>query len=81
MLEVMVNPEHAKKTAIPGAAYVRLVIVLCDQLIEDISRADNALVHCSAEQCATDIGHALAVIGYLQATIRQNGKSRRHPQF
>ena len=67
------NLEHAKKTAIQGAAYVRLAIVLCDQLIEDISRADNALVHCSAEQCATDIGHALTVIGYLQATLHQNG--------
>jgi flagellin-specific chaperone FliS len=68
----MVDLEHAKEAAIQGAGSVRLAIVLYDQLIEDISRADDALVHCRAEQCATDIGHALAVIGYLQATLHHN---------
>jgi flagellar protein FliS len=69
----MVDLEHAKETAIQAAASVRLAIVLYDQLIADISRADDALAHCRAEQCASDIGHALAVIGYLQATLHQSG--------
>jgi flagellar secretion chaperone FliS len=69
----MVGLEKAKRTAIQGAGFGRLAILLYDQLIADISRADDALAHCRPEQCATDIGHALAVIGYLQATLHQNG--------
>jgi flagellin-specific chaperone FliS len=57
--------------AIRGASSARLAIILHDQLVGDISRADDALVHCRTEQCATAIGHALAVIGYLQATLHQ----------
>jgi flagellar biosynthetic protein FliS len=61
------------KTAIHGAGSVRLAIVLYEQIIQDISRADDALAHRRSEQCATEISHALAVIGYLQATVCQNG--------
>jgi flagellar secretion chaperone FliS len=67
----MADIEQAKRTAIQCAGSVRLAIVIYDQLIADISRADDALAHCRPEQCATDIGHALAVIGYLQATLHQ----------
>jgi flagellar protein FliS len=61
------------KTAIHGAGSVRLAIVLYEQIIQDISRADDALAHRRSEQCATEIGHALAVIQYLQATRRRGG--------
>lgn len=64
-----VTPKR-KKTATRKGSSVRLVIVLYDQLIEDISRADDALAHSCAEQCAKDIGHGLAVIGYLQAILQ-----------
>ena len=47
--------------------------VLYDQLIQDVSRADDALAGGRSEQCLTEIGHALAVIGYLQATRRRGG--------
>jgi flagellin-specific chaperone FliS len=67
------NPKPAPKTPIHGANSVRLAMVLYDQLIQDVSRADDALAHRHSEQCATEISHALAVIGYLQATLRQNG--------
>jgi len=53
---------------------VRLASVLYEQLIKDISRANDAIAHCP-QQCATEIGHALAVIGYLQATRRRGGRS------
>jgi flagellin-specific chaperone FliS len=70
-----VNPKLARKTAIEGASSVRLAIVLYDRLIHHISRADDALARRRPEQCTREIGHALAVIGYLQATRRRGGGS------
>ena len=49
---------------------MRLTIVLYDQLIQDIGRAGESISTASIEQCAKEIGHAIAVIGYLQATLR-----------
>jgi flagellin-specific chaperone FliS len=69
-----VNSKRAPKTAINDASSVRFAIVLYDRLIEDVSRAGDALAHRRPEQCATEIGHALAVIGYLQATQRRGGR-------
>ncbi len=51
---------------------MRLTIVLYDQLIQDVSRAAEALIDARIEECAQQIGHAVAVIGYLQATLRQD---------
>ena len=68
-----VNPKPAPKTPIHGASSVRLAMVLYDQLIQDVSRADDALAHRHSERCATEISHALAVIEYLQATRRRGG--------
>ena len=70
------NPKRAQKTAIPGASLGPLSIVLYDQLIQNISRADNALAHSRSEQCATEISHALGVIGYLRATLRQDANHK-----
>ena len=69
MLKVKVTPK-GKKIAARKRSSVRLAIVLYDQLVEDISRADDALAHFRTKQCAKDIGHGLAVIGYLQAILR-----------
>lgn len=55
-----------------GANPVRLTILLYDQLIQDVSRASEALAASRIEQCAQEVGHAVAVIGYLQATLRQD---------
>jgi flagellin-specific chaperone FliS len=71
--KVKVNPKSTHRTAIHSTGSVRLAIVLHDQLIHDISRADDALAHRHSEQCATEIAHALAVIGYLQATRTLGG--------
>ena len=49
-------------------------MVLYDQLIQDVSRADDALAHHHSERCATEISHALAVTGYLQAIQRRGGR-------
>jgi flagellar protein FliS len=62
-----------QETAVRGASAVRLTILLYDQLIQDVSRAGEALATSRIEQCAQEVGHAVAVIGYLQATLRYDG--------
>jgi flagellin-specific chaperone FliS len=69
-----VNSKRAPKTPLHDAGSVQLSIVLYEQLILDVSRAGDALAHRRPEQCATEIGHALAVVGYLQATERRGGR-------
>ena len=59
-----------QESAARGANPVRLTILLYDQLIQDVSRAAQALGAARIEQCAQEIGHAVSVIGYLQATLR-----------
>lgn len=59
-----------QEQTVRGAHPVRLTILLYDQLIQDVSRAAEALVDAQLERCAQEIGHAVAVIGYLQATLR-----------
>jgi flagellar protein FliS len=69
------NPKRSyQETAVQGASPVRLTILLYDQVIQDVSRAAEAVAATRIEQCAQEIGHAVAVIGYLQATLRhKNG--------
>jgi flagellar secretion chaperone FliS len=65
------NPKRAyQEAAVRGAHPVRLTILLYDQLIQDVCRAAEAMRETHIEQCAQQIGHAIAVIGYLQATLR-----------
>ncbi|HKW15930.1 MAG TPA: flagellar export chaperone FliS [Terriglobales bacterium] len=65
------NPKRAyQEAAVRGASPVRLTILLYDQLVQDVSRATAALKSAQIEQCAQQIGHGIAVIGYLQATLR-----------
>ena len=59
-----------QETAAQGGNPVRLTVMLYDQIIQDITRADEALRTGEPESCAREIGHAVAVIGYLQATLR-----------
>ena len=61
-----------QEAAVRGASPVRLTILLYDQVIQDVARADEALAGERVEVCAQEIGHAVAVIGYLQATLRHN---------
>ena len=62
-----------QESAVRGANPVRLTILLYDQLTHDVARASQALIDARVEQCAQEIGHAVAVIGYLQATLRYDG--------
>lgn len=49
---------------------MRLTILLYDQLTHDITRACEGMTRGDIERCAQAIGHAVAVVGYLQATLR-----------
>ncbi len=67
------NPKRAyQESVVRGASPVRLTILLYDQVIQDVTRAAEALVAGRIEPCAHEIGHAVAVIGYLQATLRHD---------
>lgn len=58
------------EAAVRGAKPVRLTIVLYEQVIQDISRAAEALEKRNLEAVAHEISHAVGVIGYLQATLK-----------
>lgn len=53
-----------------GANPVRLTILLYEQVVQDLVRARDAMARSNFEACGREIGHAVAVIGYLQATLR-----------
>jgi flagellar secretion chaperone FliS len=65
------NPKRAyQENAVRGANPVRLTIMMYEQIMQDLARAEQALQDQQVEQCAQEIGHAVAVIGYLQASLR-----------
>jgi flagellar protein FliS len=65
------SPKRAyQEAAVRGANPVRLTIMMYEQILQDVARADQALKDRRVEACAQEIGHAVAVIGYLQATLR-----------
>lgn len=67
----MMNPKRAyQEAAVRGTSPVRLTVLLYDQIIQDVGRADHALNQNRIDICAQEIGHAAAIIGYLQATLR-----------
>jgi len=59
-----------QEAAVRGAQPVRLTILLYEQVVQDLGRAAEAMARPDAELCAREIGHAVAVIGYLQATLK-----------
>src|SRR5690348_11394791 len=67
----MIDARRAyQETAAQGPNPVRLTIMLYDQIVQDIAHAEKAIQEKQPETCARELGHAVAVIGYLQATLR-----------
>lgn len=65
-----------QEVAVRGARPVRLTILLYEQVIQDISRAAEAIKRKDFENLAHEVSHATGVIGYLQATLnREAGAS------
>jgi len=64
------NPKSIyRQTAIAGASPVRLVILLYEQMIQDLTRAVQAIERNQIERRTREINHALTVLGYLQSTL------------
>lgn len=60
-----------QEAAVRGARPVRLTILLYEQIIQDVSRASEAITRQDFETLAREISHATGVIGYLQATLNR----------
>ena len=60
-----------QEAAVRGARPVRLTILLYEQVIQDISRASDAIARKDFESLAREVGHATGVVGYLQATLNR----------
>lgn len=58
------------ESAVRGAKPVRLTILLYEQVIQDVSRAADALAKRNFEATAHEISHAVGVIGYLQSILK-----------
>lgn len=63
------------ESAVRGAKPVRLTIMLYEQIIQDISRAADAVAKRNFEAMAHEISHAVGVIAYLQATLKPDRRS------
>ena len=61
-----------QEAAVRGARPVRLTILLYEQVIQDISRASDAIARKDFESLAREVGHATGVVGYLQATLNRD---------
>jgi flagellar protein FliS len=60
-----------RQAAVRGASPVGLVILLYEQIIEDLRRAQAALRDRNVEARTRDINHAMLVLGYLEATLNR----------
>jgi flagellar protein FliS len=76
----MTNPRLAYREAeVRGASPIRLVILLYGQLIQDLTRAAQAIEQNNIELRTTCLNHAILVVGYLQSPLDfdQGGKVAR----
>jgi flagellar secretion chaperone FliS len=66
----MTNPRTAYREAnVRGATAVRLVVLLYEQAIQDLTQAAQAMEENNIELRTNRINHALEVVGRLQVTL------------
>jgi len=58
-----------RENAIRGASPVRLVVLLYEQLIQDVTQAAQALEQNNVELRTSRINHAILVLGHLQSGL------------
>jgi flagellar protein FliS len=65
-----------READVRGASPVRLVVLLYEQMILDLTRAVQAMERHDIESRTREINHAITVIGFLQGTlnIEQGGQ-------
>ena len=69
------NAEYSRETDVQSASdgnAIRMRSMLLDQVVQDVRRACDAIRRRQPEACAREIGHAIAVFGYLQASLPRN---------
>jgi flagellin-specific chaperone FliS len=72
------NAEYSRETGAQSASdgnTIRMRSMLLDQVVQDVSRACDAIRRRQPEASAREIGHAIAVFGYLQASLPRNANS------
>jgi flagellar protein FliS len=77
----MTSPARTyRESVVRGASPVGLVVILYEEVIRSISRAQRALRENNIEQRTLAFTHAIDVIGYLHAILNfeQGGKVARH---
>jgi flagellar protein FliS len=66
----MINPRTAyRENDVRGATAVRLVVLLYEQLVQDLSQALHAIEQNDIELRTNRINHAILVIGHLQSPL------------
>jgi flagellar protein FliS len=66
----MTNPRAAyRENDVRGATAVRLVVLLYEQLVQDLSQALHAIEQNDIELRTNRINHAILVIGHLQSPL------------
>jgi flagellar secretion chaperone FliS len=69
-MNAMMNPRIAYREAdVRGASAVRLVVLLYDQIVQDLSQAADAIEQKDIEVRTKRINHAILVIGHLQSRL------------
>jgi len=64
------NPRSAyREASVRGASPVRLVVLLYEQMIQDLTRAVQAMEQHDIERRTQEINHAITVIAFLQGTL------------
>lgn len=66
----MTNPRTAyRENDVRGATAVRLVVLLYEQMIQDLTQAAQAIEQNDIELRTKRINHAILVIGHLQSPL------------
>jgi len=62
-------PKAYREADVRGATAVRLVVLLYEQIIRDLSQAAQAIEQNDIELRTRSINHAILVVGYLQSPL------------
>jgi flagellar secretion chaperone FliS len=66
----MSDPARAyRESAVRGASPVGLIVILYEEIIRSMRKAQRALIGADIEERTRSLNHALAVIGHLQGVL------------
>jgi flagellar secretion chaperone FliS len=66
----MSDPARAyRESAVRGASPVGLIVILYEEIIRSMRKAQRALISADIEERTRSLNHALAVVGHLQGVL------------